>query len=154
MRGGVVSFDPVQFDDENQARLRSIAGVTIDSADSIEDALLKQASLPRLCTLDDGAKSEGRLVAAQTTQRLRVRLSVVIIAESWRSKANGKKGALELIRDTKDTIVTRGAIRGEWQNPQCDGPFVFDEWAFMQRNGNRVAYQIDFHADAADDFKR
>ncbi len=147
-----MSFDPVKFDDDNQARLRTITGVTVDSADGIEDALMKKRPVPLLCTLDDGAKSDGRLTAASKMQRLRARLSVVVITSNWRSKAGARDGALDLIRSVKDAIVTRGAAHSEWQNPQADGPFVFDEWAFMQRMNDRVAYQIDFHTDATDDF--
>lgn len=147
-----MSFDPELFDDDNQARLRTIAGVTVGSVESVEEALLRTGPVPFLGTLYDGSKSEGRLVPGQKGQRLNTRLSIVIVAESWRSREGGRDGALVLIRKVKNAIVTRGAVRGEWQNPQADGPFIYDEDNFMQRSGKRVAYQVDFHAGAYDDF--
>ena len=147
-----MSFDAELYDEGNQERLCTIAGVTVGSVESIEEALLRQGPVPFLGTLYDGSKSEGRLVAGHPGQRLNTRLSVVIVAESWRSREGGRVGALQLIKAVKNAIVTRGAARGEWQNPEAEGPFVYDEDNFMQRSGNRVAYQVDFHASAYDDF--
>jgi hypothetical protein len=148
-----MSFDPERFDDDNQVRLRAISGVTVGSVESVEEALLRQGPVPFVATLYAGAQSpDGRLVAGQKGQRLTVKLSVVIVAESWRSRAGGRDGALAVLRKVKNNIVTRGGRHGEWQNPQMDGPFVFDEDNFMQRSGQRVAYQADFHAAAFDDF--
>jgi hypothetical protein len=149
-----MSFDLEQFDDDNQTRLRTIAGVNVSSADDIEDAIMKEGPLPRLCTMYDGGKSDGRLVSGDKGQRVRARLSVVVVAESWarRGKSAASSSVLALVRKVKNTIVTRGTKHGEWQNPQADGPFIYDEDAFMQRNGKRVAHQVEFHCDVYDDF--
>lgn len=150
--GAGVSFDPERFDDDNQERLRSIAGVNVSSADDIEDAIGKQGPLPRICTLPEGGQSDGRLESSSKDQWFSTRLVVVIVAESWRSKADGTKGALAILKSVKDTIVTKGAARGEWQNPQANGPFVMAGWDFMQRSNRRVAYQAEFRTTVHDDF--
>jgi hypothetical protein len=148
-----LSFDPEQFDDANQARLGEIAGVTVGSVESVEEALLRKGPVPFIGTLYEGGKSdEGRQVASMKDQRLRVKLSVVIVAESWRSREGGRIGALKLIKDVKNKIVTRGSLWGEWVNPQADSPFIYVEDNFMQREGQRVAYQVDFYTYANDDF--
>ncbi len=151
-----MSFDAEKFDADNRARLSEIGGIaSVDSADSVEDALMKQRALPMLCTLYDGSRSDGRVVPSNKGQRLAVRLTVIVVAESWLSKADGKRGALPLIKAVKNTIVTSYHPQlhpDEWKNPQADGPFVYVEDAFMQREKQRVAYQIDFRTNVYDDF--
>jgi hypothetical protein len=149
-----MSFDIERFDDDNQARLRErLPGVTVGSVESVEEALLRQGPVPFIGTLYAGGSSpDGRLVSGQKDQRIQVKASFVIVADSWRSRDKGRDGALALLRRAKNALVTRGQRAGDWVNAQAEGPFIYDEDNFMQRAGQRVAYQLDLHAHVHDDF--
>jgi hypothetical protein len=146
-----VAVDYLAFDDENQARLRDQIpeAKKVLAADDIEDAITKHDNAPLLCTVLPKAESEGPLVASKTNidQREELSLFVVIVAESFRDKADGTAGAYRLIQKVKAAMRSR-----TWKNSQADGPFVFDRWQFMIRRGSRVAYQVEFHATACEDF--
>ena len=148
-----MAIDYALFDDENQSRLRSeiSSAKKVLPADDIEDAITKHENAPLLCTILPQADSEGPLVASRTNidQREELKLIVVIVAEGFRDKADGSPGAYRLISEVKAAIRSK-----EWKNSQADGPFVFDGWRFMMRRGSRVAYQVEFHATAIDDFAR
>jgi hypothetical protein len=148
-----VSFDREVFDEANQERLAAvIAGVTVGSVESVEEALLKTGAVPLVATLYDGSHCEPREVASQKGQRRRVKLTVITVTEGWRSKAGARIAALKLLGQVDRAIVTKGAVRGEWQNPQCETPYVAEGDSFMQRAGRRVAYQQEYYAFAYDDF--
>jgi hypothetical protein len=96
------------------------------------------------------AESDGPLVASKAIidQREELSLFVVIVAESFRDKADGTAGAYRLIQKVKAAMRSK-----TWRNTQADGPFVFDRWQFMMRRGARVAYQVEFHATALENFE-
>ncbi|MGN6187173.1 MAG: hypothetical protein ACTHQM_26345 [Thermoanaerobaculia bacterium] len=148
-----MAIDYLAFDDANQARLRHAVGTArkVLPADDIEDAITKHETAPLLCTILSESESDGPLVASRTTidQREELRLIVVVVAESFRDKADGTAGAYRLIEEVKLAMRSR-----EWKNPHADGPFVFERWRFMTRRGPRVAYQIEFRATAVDDYAR
>lgn len=151
-----MSFDEELFDQANQDRLKTIAGVvTVDSADDVDDAMARNVRLPALFTLYDGGKSSGREAARVKGQRIEPRLSVVIVAESLRSKKDGRLGALKLLRAVKNTIVTDWHPQlhpADWHNPQCTGPFVYEQDDFLERSGSRAAFEVRFRSTAWDDF--
>jgi hypothetical protein len=147
-----VAVDYLVFDDENQVRLREQVPEVkrVLAADDIEDAITKHENAPLLCTVLPKAESDGPLVASKAIidQREELSLFVVIVTESFRDKADGTAGAYRLIQKVK------AAMRAKtWKNSQADGPFVFDRWQFMLRRSTRVAYQVEFHATAHDDFQ-
>jgi hypothetical protein len=146
-----VAIDYVTFDDDNQTRLRETVPIArkVLPADDIEDAVTKHETAPLLCTILAEAESEGPLVASRATidQREELRLVVVVVAESFRDKADGTAGAYRLIEEVKIAMRSKS-----WKNPQADGPFVFERWRFMTRRGPRVAYQVEFRATAVDDY--
>ena len=147
-----MAVDYVVFDDENQSRLRSTVSDAkkVLPADDIEDAITKHDNAPILCTILPQAESDGPLVASKTNidQREELKVIVVVVAESFRDKADGSAGAYRLIQKVKAAMRSK-----TWRNSQADGPFVFDRWVFMMRRGPRVAYQVEFHATAVDDFQ-
>jgi hypothetical protein len=147
-----VAVDYLTFDDENQARLREqiASAKKILPADDIEDAITKHENTPLICTILPQSESDGPLVASKTnlSQREQLKLIVVIVTESFRDKPDGTAGAYRLIQEVKAAMRSTG-----WRNTQADGPFVFDRWVFMMRRGPRVAYQVEFHATAVDDFR-
>jgi len=147
-----VAIDYLVFDDENQARLRSqiTAAKKVLSADDIEDAITKHENAPLLCTILPKGESDGPLIASKASidQREELKLIVVIVAESFRDKADGTAGAYRLIQEVKAAMRSK-----EWKNSQADGPFVFERWQFMIRRGTRVAYQVEFRATALEDFQ-
>jgi hypothetical protein len=100
-------FDEVAFDDENREFLKAnVAGVkTVESADDIDDALARSVRLPAIFTLYDGGRSAGREAAQNVGQRVEPRLSVLIVAESLRSKTDGRLGALAIMRATKNAVI-------------------------------------------------
>ena len=147
-----MAIDYLVFDDENQARLRAAVpdAKKVLPADDIEDAITKHENAPLLCTILAQAESDGPLVASKVNidQREELKLIVVIVAESFRDKADGTAGAYRLIQQVKAAMRSKA-----WRNSQTDGPFIFDRWLFMMRRGPRVAYQVEFHATAVDDFQ-
>lgn len=147
-----MAVDYLVFDDENQARLRAEIpeAKKVLPADDIEDAITRHENAPLLCTVLPKAESDGPLVASKAIidQREELSLFVVIVAESFRDKADGTAGAYRLIQKVKAAMRSK-----TWKNSQADGPFVFDRWQFMMRRGPRVAYQVEFHATAREDFQ-
>lgn len=147
-----MAIDYLIFDDENQARLREAIpdAKKVLPADDIEDAITKHENAPLLCTILPSAESDGPLVASKVSidQREQLHLVVVVVAESFRDKADGTAGAYRLIQQVK------AAMRSKvWKNSQADGPFIFERWQFMVRRGQRVAYQVEFRATAVEDFQ-
>lgn len=149
-----MSFDIERFDNDNQQRLRElITGVSIGSIEQLDDALELQVPLPFIGSLYAGGSSpDGRLAAGIKDQRILVEPSFVIIAESFHSREHGRDAALALIRQVKNALVTKGAARGEWQNPQAEGPFIYDRDSFLARSASRVAYEVNFHCWVTDNF--
>lgn len=147
-----MAIDYLAFDDENQARLRECvpSARKVLPADDIEDAITKHENAPLLCTMLPSAESDGPLVASRVVvdQREQLALVVIVVAESFRDKPDGTAGAYRLIREVKAALRSR-----VWKNSQADGPFVFDKWQFMVRRGPRVAYQVEFHATAVENFQ-
>jgi hypothetical protein len=100
------SFDEEAFDEANQEWLRGIEGVnTVDSVDDIEEAAAREARLPALFTMDDGARSEGRDAPQDRGQRIEPRCSVLCVTSSMRSKKDGRIGALRLVRLVKNRMI-------------------------------------------------
>jgi hypothetical protein len=147
-----MAIDYLVFDDENQNRLRDQVtdARKVMSADDIEDAITKHENAPLLCTILPKAESDGPLVASKAVidQREELKLIVVVVAESFRDKPDGTAGAYRLIGRVKAAMRSKA-----WKNTQADGPFVFERWQFMMRRGPRVAYQVEFHASAVEDFQ-
>lgn len=154
-----MSIDYVAFDAENRARLAAEVtdAKSVLAADDIKDALSKHKPAPRLCTILPSAESEGKLTGGRRSrdQREELRLTVVIIAESFGDREDGTAGAYRLIRAVKCAVVDGdgAAAGGGWKNSQADGQFVYDGWRFIAREDQRVAYQVEFHASAYEDFK-
>lgn len=145
-------MDYLVFDDENQERLRTEVSDAkkVLPADDIEDAVTKHENAPLLCTLLPQGDSDGPLVASRAVidQREELKLIVVVVAESFRDKADGTAGAYRLIQQVKAALRSK-----TWRNSQAEGPFVFERWMFMMRRGARVAYQVEFRATAIENFQ-
>jgi hypothetical protein len=154
-----MSIDYVAFDAENRDRLSALVteAKSVLAADDIKDALSKHKAAPRLCTILPSAASEGRLVGSSRArdQREELRLVVIVIAESFGDREDGTAGAYRLIQAVKCAVVDGhgAATAAGWQNSQADGAFVYDGWRFLAREDQRVAYQVEFHANAQEDFR-
>lgn len=142
-----MAFRRAQFDRDNQARLAAlIPHANVTSAESVEDAIGKQLRAPILCTLYEGGRSAGREIARNKGQTVDVKLTIVVIAENWHSKAEGRDGVYDLLDDVEQAIV-------DWQNPQTSGGYIYVSDDFMMRKGPRIAYQIEFRASAWNDYQ-
>lgn len=144
-------FDIEEQEADIHARLRSLVPDlrSVESADDFEQALQRATNVPAAFTLLGDAPSDGRHIVGSKKQVVRPKWSVLIVTQSWRSKAGAREGvfgAYQIGKQVKKALVgwlPAGALKS----------FIYEDYKFFARAQSRVAYELLLRTSAEDTFE-
>ena len=140
-----MAFDLEAFDQDVQARLRTVAGLRlVATADDFRDAIERAANLPAVFTMYKGSRSQGRLVQGNRRQlRSPLKLFIALVTQSLVNRDKGHVAIYSLLQPVENVLVGYTPVGAL-------SPFIFAGDYFVLREGPKIVYGAEFQTKALD----